>query len=182
MDKDKKALKGYSLCSNHFEDHMFMNLATRRLVWNAVPTLFITEKALKKKIGQMNNLMREKDKQLQREANKDKRSWKELNAWWNFMEELQIHPLTARQVRPYVKQFIQDLGMKPKKLHEDSSVAEIQVPPVVKVETADVAQETTDEEEEENVEKENVEEVDPSPPATSAKRQKLSEPSGKVCG
>ncbi len=42
MDKDLLYLhKNIYLCPEHFEDHMFMNPKKNRLVWNAVPTLFM---------------------------------------------------------------------------------------------------------------------------------------------
>ena len=42
MDKipQQRLHRSYRLCSNHFEDSQFMNSDKKRLVWNALPTLF----------------------------------------------------------------------------------------------------------------------------------------------
>ncbi len=99
------------LCDDHFEERMFMNEKRRSLVWNAVPSLFIWEEDLRKKIHQVDKAMgRHRTKlSLSQEASR------EVQEWSKFMDTYYEHGIRSQHLARRLRKFVEDMGMKPKK-------------------------------------------------------------------
>ncbi len=110
MDRYELSRKKH-ICTEHFEERMFMNDKRNSLVWNAVPTLFIWEEELRKRIEQMDKAM---DRHIETARVNDK-DWYDVTEWQNLMDAYNHDGIRSRQISKPLRKFIADIGMRPKK-------------------------------------------------------------------
>lgn len=119
--RDPEYLLGnIAFCGAHFENHMFMTEERRKLTWNAVPTLFLWKDDLMKMIWKVDRAMREKKSKMRRQSSASTSERAELTDWLQFVDMVEAEGIHSLRVRPYLRQFIEDMEVTKRVRQYDS--------------------------------------------------------------